>query len=426
MAIRFSGSESELPSTLLATLVGLSEHAVLFRIQAMKQFLVYVSVTVALFISRNGFADSQPEFKFLWPHGAPGATGDNDADKPGVWVYPAKGNPNGAAIVICPGGGYAIHATDHEGVQPARYFNSIGVTAFVLRYRLSPYRHPAPLHDAQRAIRFVRANAKEFGVDPHRVGIMGFSAGGHLTSTAVTHFDAGESSAVDPIDQQSCRPDFGILGYPVVSFVADYAHKGSAKNLLGDNPTDEQLNELSNDTQVTKETPPIFLFHTSEDTGVPPANSLAFYAACHKAGVSAELHIYQHGPHGVGLANEHPALANWIGAAGTWLRQNALLTNGKRVAVSGMVKLKGEPLKFGTIAFKPKDEHAPVGWAMIRNGQFAIPASSGPVAGLCNAAVTDMGAVAPEPTVDDAKLLPGGIVVNVIDGAENKFDLQFE
>lgn len=392
----------------------------------MKRLVIWTLITAAAFcVARDGRAADTPEFRYLWPEGAPGAAGEKDADKPGFWIYPAEGNPNGAAVVICPGGGYAIHATDHEGVQPARYFNSVGVTAFVLRYRLSPYRHPIPLQDAQRALRLVRASSQEFGIDPHRVGIMGFSAGGHLTATAVTHFDAGDASATDPVDQQSCRPDFGILGYPVVSFVADFAHKGSGRNLLGDSPTDEQLQNLSNETQVTKETPPVFLFHTSEDTGVPPENSLAFYAACHKAGVPAELHIYQQGPHGVGLANEHPALANWIGAAGTWLRQNALLTGGKRQAVSGTIKVNGQPLKFGTVALKPTKPGDPVGWAMVRNGAFSIPTSSGPVPGTCGISVTDMGDVAPGPTTDGAKVFPEVMTITVQDG-ENKFDLELK
>lgn len=365
-----------------------------------------------------GMAAEGPEFRPLWPDGAPGAMGEGDADKPGVWIYPAGRNANGAAVVICPGGGYVVHATDHEGVQPARYFNSIGVTAFVLRYRLSPYRHPIPLQDAQRALRWIRAHAQEFSVDPQRVGIMGFSAGGHLTSTAVTHFDQGHPSAADPIDQQSCRPSFGILGYPVVSFVAEYSHRGSAKNLLGENPSEEQLQGLSNDTQVTKDTPPIFLFHTSEDQGVPPENSLAFYAACHKAGVPVEMHVYQQGVHGVGLAFGHPALENWISAAGTWLRQNGLLVALKRYPVKGEVKHNGEPLKWGSIALKPRDPNAPVAWAMIRNGQFGITAASGAVPGMYDVEVVDMGAVAPGPTTDGAVRLPRTITFSVAE-AEN-------
>lgn len=386
--------------------------------------LSLIMMVFAFMTGQPGVSAEPPEFRLLWPDGAPEAKGDADTDKPGVWIYPATRNPNGAAIVICPGGGYAIHATDHEGVQPARYFNSIGVTAFVLRYRLSPYRHPAPLQDAQRALRMVRASAKEFSIDPHRVGIMGFSAGGHLTSTALTHFDSGNADAADAIEKQSCRPDFGILGYPVISFVADYSHRGSAKNLLGETPSPEQLQLLSNDLQVTKDTPPSFLFHTSEDTGVPPQNSLAFYAACHKAGVPAELHIYQQGPHGVGLANGHPALANWIGAAGTWLRQNAILTNEQRTAVTGTIKLNGEPLKWGTITFSPKNSQAPSGWALIRNGQYSVPKAAGPVNGDHDVYITNMGAVAPGPTIDDAELLRTELKVTVESGSDNQFDFE--
>lgn len=364
-----------------------------------------------------------PEFRLLWPDGAPGAMGSDDKDVPGFWVYPAD-KPNGTAVVICPGGGYAIHATDHEGVQPARFFNRMGVTAFVLRYRLSPYRHPIPLGDAQRAIRLVRANAGQYGIDPNRVGIMGFSAGGHLTSTAVTQFDSGDASSSDPIAIQSCRPSFGILGYPVVSFVADYSHKGSARNLLGDNPTHEQLESLSSDTRVTSETPPVFLFHTAEDVGVPAENSVAFFAACLKHKVPAELHVYQQGPHGVGLANEHPALAQWIDQAGTWLRQNGLLTSLERQAISGTITLGDKPLRWGCLALKSDDANYPVAWAMINNGKFSIPASSGAVPGVHSVSVTDMGAVATGPTRDDARsVCPPGIVFDVHEG-NNVLDLK--
>ncbi len=390
----------------------------------MTRLCLFVLLLMVAGMNDNLFA-AEPEFRLLWPDGAPGAMGEKDSDKPGVWIYPATEKPNGTAVVICPGGGYAVHATDHEGVQPARYFNSIGVTAFVLRYRLSPYRHPVPLQDAQRALRFVRASADEFGIDPHRVGIMGFSAGGHLTSTSVTHFDAGDAAAADKIEQQSSRPDFGILGYPVVSLAAEWAHKGSGRNLLGENATEEQLQSLSNDTQVTAETPPVFLFHTAEDAGVPAQNSIALFMACRKLGVPAELHIYQQGPHGVGLANEHPALSQWIGQAGTWLRQNGLLTSGKRQAVSGEIKLNGQPLRWGSIAFRSDDANSPVGWAMINNGKFSIPASSGPVPGVCHVAVTNMGAVAPGPTIDDAKAIDRGAIVFEVAEGENVVSLEF-
>lgn len=389
--------------------------------QRVAVFLNVLFGAVVLMSSSTLAAD--PEFRLLWPDGAPGAKGQADADKPGFWVYPAGEKANGAAVIICPGGGYFLHATDHEGVQPAKFFNRMGVTAFVLRYRLNPYRHPVPLQDAQRAIRLVRANAKEFGVDPARVGIMGFSAGGHLTSTAVTHFDRGDANATDAVDRQSCRPDFGILGYPVVSFVAEYSHRGSAKNLLGDDPTEDQLKELSNDLQVTKETPPVFLFHTSEDTGVPPENSLAFYAACHKAGVPAELHVYQQGPHGVGMAFGHPALQGWIEAAGTWMRQGCLLVSEKRVAVQGIIKSNGEPLSWGSIALVPENPHAPTGWAMVRDGKYSIPANAGPVPGKHRVMVVDMGKVAPGPTVEDRKEIDKGLLTFEIQAGNNVFDL---
>lgn len=357
----------------------------------------------------------EPEFRLLWPEGAPAANGNEPADQPAIWIYPPTGKPNGGAVVICPGGGYVIHATDHEGVQPARFFNRLGMTAVVLRYRLSPYRHPVPLGDAQRAIRYLRHHAEDLRIDPERIGIMGFSAGGHLTSTAVTHFDSGMLNSIDPVDRHSCRPSFGILGYPVVSFVADYSHKGSGRNLLGPDATEDQLRSLSNDLQVTAQTPPVFLFHTSEDGGVPPENSLAFYAACHQAGVPAELHIYQQGPHGVGLAFGHPALENWISVAGSWLRQNGLLTEKPQLALEGTVTLNGEPLRWGSIAFRSSNAAEPVGWAMINRGRFSIPAKNGPVAGEHEVVVTDMGQIDPVPVTADARQLPA-VTLQIAEG----------
>ncbi|MCA9008144.1 MAG: alpha/beta hydrolase [Planctomycetaceae bacterium] len=389
---------------------------------------LFTSVVFSVFASMCGSALSAdgfqlPEFRPLWPDGAPQATGDTDADKPGLWIYPAGKKSTGAAIVICPGGGYAIHAVDHEGVQPAKYFNSIGVTAFVLRYRLSPYQHPIPLLDAQRALRFVRSHAEEFGIDKHRVGIMGFSAGGHLTSTSLTHFDGGDVNAADAIDKESCRPDFGILGYPVVSLSADYAHRGSGRNLLGEDATADELKSLSNEFNVTAETPPVFLFHTNDDTGVSPENSVSLYLACRKASVPVEMHIYQQGPHGVGLANEHPALSQWIATAGTWLRQNGLLVSGKRQAIQGEVKLNGELMKWGTIAFEPADTNAPVAWAMISKGKYEIPAGNGTVPGECKVVVTSLGAIAPGPTADNAVEVANDLSYTVNDGP-NSLDLE--
>ncbi len=203
--------------------------------------------------------------------GAPGAVGQEPQDQPSITVYrPDPATNTGAAFVICPGGGYGMLAAEHEGTQVAEWLNSIGVTGVVLKYRLGPrYHHPAMIQDAQRAIRTTRAKASEWGIDPKRVGILGFSAGGHLASTAATHFDAGKSDADDPIDRQSCRPDLAVLAYPVIAIATPYGHSGSLRNLLGENPPKELVQSLSNETQVTAETPPTFLVQTNEDRGVP-------------------------------------------------------------------------------------------------------------------------------------------------------------
>jgi acetyl esterase/lipase len=271
--------------------------------------------------------DSGKEEILLWPDGAPGSLGDTIADKPAISIYPAARSASGTAIIVAPGGGYQNLAMDHEGRQVAAFFNSMGVTAAILRYRLGPrYHHPIELGDAQRAIRLVRSRAQELGVLPNRIGMMGFSAGGHLTSTAGTHFDDGNKDAADPIDRVSSRPDFLILGYPVISFDPAIAHAGSLKNLLGENPDPKQVEDLSNDLRVTPQTPPTFLFHTNADKGVLAENSVRFYLALKKAGVPAEMHIFENGPHGVGLALNDPALSAWPTLLMNWLRSRGLLT----------------------------------------------------------------------------------------------------
>ncbi len=273
-------------------------------------------------------AHGEREFHLLWPEGAPGAVGSEAADKPKLTVYrPLPEDANGAAVVVCPGGGYGRLAADHEGRQVALWLNSIGVTAFVLQYRLGPrYHHPAPLQDAQRAIRFVRARAAEWPVDPGRLGILGFSAGGHLASTAATHFDDGRADAADPVERQGSRPDFAVLAYPVITLEGPEAHSGSRRNLLGE-PADPALVALlSNERQVTARTPPTFLFHTADDPGVSAKNSLLFFDALRAAGVPAELHVFGHGKHGVGLAADDPALAAWPRLCAQWLEARGLLS----------------------------------------------------------------------------------------------------
>jgi acetyl esterase/lipase len=259
----------------------------------------------------------------LWPDGAPGALGKDEKDIPTLTPFLPADKPSGAAIVVCPGGGYGGLAP-HEGKDYALFLNDHGVTAFVLKYRLGSagYRHPRMLEDAQRAIRLVRARAAEWNIDPKRVGIMGSSAGGHLASTALTHFDAGRTDASDPIERQSSRPDFGILCYAVIS-MGPNTHQGSKNNLLGKDPDPELVKLLSNELQVTKETPPCFIWHTAEDTAVKVENSLEFAAALRKNGVPFDLHVYQKGRHGIGLADK-PPFANvhpWGNDLIFWLKE---------------------------------------------------------------------------------------------------------
>jgi acetyl esterase/lipase len=266
-----------------------------------------------------------PKTELLWAAGAPSALGNDEADKPNLTIYlPYSSQASGSGVVVCPGGGYGMLAMDHEGKQVAQWLTARGVAAFVLKYRLGPrYHHPVELGDAQRAIRYARYHAAEFGIGAEKIGIWGFSAGGHLASTAGTHFDSGNSGASDPIDRVSSRPDFMILCYPVISFTTPYVHRGSMRNLLGDNPDPKLAASLSNETQVTPQTPPTFLFHTDSDDGVPSENSVLFYLALRKAGVPAEIHIYERGPHGVGLAPFDPILSSWTRRLEGWMRLHA-------------------------------------------------------------------------------------------------------
>ena len=253
---------------------------------------------------------AQPaEPELLWPGGAPGALGAEDRDKPSLTYWPAA-EPNGAAVLVCPGGGYGALAMDHEGKQVAEWFNSFGVSVFVLKYRLGPrYRHPAPLEDARRAMRMIRERAARLKLDPKRVGVMGFSAGGHLASTLSTLYQSPEE-----------RPDFSILVYPVIAISTKYAHAGSVRNLLGDPPDPDLVFRLSTERAVTAETPPTFLFHTNADTGVPPGNSLLYYLALRRAGVTAEGPIYQEGRHGGGVAPKDAVLSSWPARLKDWLK----------------------------------------------------------------------------------------------------------
>lgn len=260
----------------------------------------------------------------LWPNGAPGALGTNATDIPTLTPYLCESNATGAAMVICPGGGYGGLAA-HEGKGYALWLNQHGINCFVLTYRLGShgYRHPVMLNEAARAVRWVRAHAGDYKIDAQRVGIMGSSAGGHLASTLLTHFDAGNADATDAVDRQSSRPDLGILCYAVIS-MGEFTHRGSHNNLLGTNAAPELEKLLSNELQVTTNTPPCFLWTTMEDKAVPMENSLMFVQALRKNHVPFDFHVYEKGGHGMGLGNKkepstphHPWAADLI----FWLKQ---------------------------------------------------------------------------------------------------------
>jgi len=291
-----------------------------------------VSSVMLIVLCQSGFAQqpaanqtgSSGQEILLWPTGAPGAQGTDDTDKPELTIFlPSGTNATKTGVIVAPGGGYQHLAMEKEGFAVARWLNDQGVAAFVLRYRLGPkYHHPVELGDAQRAIRLVRSHAAEYGIAEDHLGIWGFSAGGHLAASAGTLFDAGDSGATDVVQQKSSRPDFLILSYPVITMMAPSVHLGSKRNLLGESPDPELVNALSLETRVTPQTPPVFLFSTTDDKTVPIANSVMFYEALVRAGVPVEMHLFQHGAHGAGLAVGNPQLSGWPDLLIKWMREH--------------------------------------------------------------------------------------------------------
>jgi len=268
----------------------------------------------------------------LWPDGAPGALGNNEQDIPTITpYYPEKDESSDTprpAIVIFPGGGYGGLA-EHEGRDYAQFLNQQGLAAFVVKYRLGSagYRHPIMIMDAARAVRWVRYNAEKLGVDPRRIGVMGSSAGGHLTATLLTRFDPGDIASADSVDRVSSRPDIGILCYPVIT-MGQFTHLGSKRNLLGERPTNEMVEALSNEKQVQATTPPVFVWHTWEDQAVPVENALMFATALRQEGVTFDLHIYTKGRHGIGLNTKPPEFENphpWTQDLLFWLKAQGFL-----------------------------------------------------------------------------------------------------
>ena len=265
----------------------------------------------------------------LWPENAPGALGQEPHDIPTLTPYfPEEKITTGAAILVCPGGGYG-HLAPHEGEDYALFLNTLGIAAFVLQYRLgnNNYRHPAMLQDAARGLRTIRAKANDWNIEKNKIGIMGSSAGGHLAATLLTHYDAGNPDSADLIERENSRPDLGILCYAVIT-MGEHTHQGSQKNLLGENPSPELIKVLSNELHVNAQTPPCFIWHTWEDKGVKLENSLDFVAALQRHDVPFDFHVYQKGPHGLGLAGKPPFknVHPWARDLEFWLREQHWIT----------------------------------------------------------------------------------------------------
>lgn len=296
-----------------------------------------------LLLSNAWIMKAQQDSIYLWPNGVPLSKPNElketftfrdvvrvqDVTQPTLTPFlPDREKATGASVIICPGGGYRILAIKHEGYEFARWFSERGIAAFVLKYRLPNDqamndKEIVPLMDVQQAFRMIRKNAKKWGLDPQKVGIMGFSAGGHLASTAGTHF----MDIVGGIqDTTNVRPDFMILGYPVITFDPSYGHMGSRQALIGENPTMEMVDRFSNEKRVTERTPPTFLVHSSDDRAVPVQNSIHFYLALHKFNIPAEMHIYEQGGHGYGMGLHKGDVASWTGRLHAWLNRMRLAT----------------------------------------------------------------------------------------------------
>jgi len=304
----------------------------------MKKTLIALLLTLGA-----GMASADSNVITLWPEGVPGAKAigpekigsgynSNVTDASLTRIGPAVDRPNGTAVIICPGGGYVRMSTAREGEQYGNWLSTLGVTAYVLKYRMQEYGHPAPLQDVLRAVRTLRSRAAELGIDPARIGVMGSSAGGHLAASAGTLFDHPLGRTGAPLDATSARPDFLMLMYPVITMKDPAAHAGSRKALLGANPSPAAIELMSLENQVTSATPPTLLIHTQEDQAVPVENSIVFYQALTRAKVPAEMYLFEHGSHGMGMRDGLGTTSLWPRRAEEWLRERGLLTPSKAVA----------------------------------------------------------------------------------------------
>ncbi len=300
--------------------------ACLCNIASITLLLIFILPGLAVSAGAQVAADAilpHGQIEYLWPKGAPGAVGTEEQDKPHLEIFSGFGHGPHTAVVVCPGGGYTHLAYEKEGTRIAEWLNLRGITAFVLTYRLAPrYQYPAPILDGERAVRWVRSHAQEYEVDPHRIGMWGFSAGGHLVGIVGTHFDAGNPQASDAVERASDRPDFVISSYGGLTLQPGVAKPGAMHSMLGPNASPQLVDDMSPDKHVTAQTPPYFLYATTTDQSVPVLSSVVFYTALVRAGVPAELHIFQDGPHGTGLAQSYQELSAWPGLLENWLRQN--------------------------------------------------------------------------------------------------------
>jgi len=329
-----------------------------------------LSALVVIAAPATGADPTNPKQKVvpLWADKAPGAKGDEDQDRPTLTVHlPDPAKATGTGVIVCPGGGYTILVADHEGQQVARWLNSVGIAAFVLKYRLTPrYQRSDALVDGKRALRYVREHAKEFGISPKRVGIIGFSAGGHLACCTGIDFDEGNAEAKDPVERQSSRPDFMALVYGSTTTVSDPTKKDEPGKTF------------------TSMTPRAFLVSTDGDGATN--GLLTCYTAMRKVGVPAELHVFGgYGPHGMGLGDGDPAMGAWPKQLHAWLRKSGLLTTAERQAISGQILIDGKPLNRGWITLVPLDSpNKPVACAYMNHrveGKFTLAAGDGPCLG---------------------------------------------
>jgi acetyl esterase/lipase len=290
-------------------------------------FLLVLACVVAGVQPASAQAAKPPATVFLWPNGAPGALGSSEADKPRMYVFLPEKRSTSAAILVIPGGGYTHVAMGHEGFQVADWLNQQGMVAFVLDYRVAPYRYPVEINDGRRAMRLIRSHAAEYGIDRDRLGVWGSSAGGHLASSLGTHCEnvTPQDTNADPVDQLSCKPDFMVLAYPVISMELPEAHRGSRRALLGPNPDPKLAHEYSNQFAVTADTPPTFIFATTNDPTVPVENALDFYRALERHHVHAELHLFDYSNHGCGLCGSIIPLRVWPSLLRTWLIDHSFL-----------------------------------------------------------------------------------------------------